>query len=269
MNETISVVRDYYNEQVEHEWNRIAGRPEFLLTCRMFNRYIKPGDSVLDIGGGPGRYSIHLAARGCDVTLFDLSPENVKFASERAIEQNLSIKTIAGDACFVDEVVNEKFDHVLLMGPMYHLLEECERVKAMNAALSVLKPDGIIYVSFIQMMGGVIYWMKWAPEAIEVLLSSEVEFKERFLAQKSYAGDGFTKAHFIELSKVLPFMSQFPLKKLHLFGQEGIMSPCESNIISQPKEIIDSWLDLCEMIWDREEFLSWAEHLMYVGKKYE
>lgn len=48
MNETTKIVRDYYNEQVEHEWNRIAGRPEFLLTCRMFNRYIKSGDSVLE-----------------------------------------------------------------------------------------------------------------------------------------------------------------------------------------------------------------------------
>ena len=80
MDETTKIVQDFYDSQVEHEWNRIANRPEFLLTCRMLKRYIKPGDSVLDIGGGPGRYSTHLASRGCDVTLFDLSPENVKFA---------------------------------------------------------------------------------------------------------------------------------------------------------------------------------------------
>jgi len=147
------------------------------------------------------------------------------------------------------------------------LLEESERIKAINAALNVLKPGGMIYISFIQMMGGVIYWMKWAPEAIEAPLPSEVEFKDKFLAQKTYTGDGFTKACFIEQSEILPLMAQFPLEKLHLFGQEGIMSPCESNIMSQPQEIIDSWLDLCEKIWDREEFLSWAEHLMYVGRK--
>ena len=63
------IVKAYYNANVSGEWNRIAGRPEFLLTCRFLNRYIKSGDKVLDIGGGPGRYSLYLAGRGCDVTL--------------------------------------------------------------------------------------------------------------------------------------------------------------------------------------------------------
>ena len=267
MDASIKIVRDHYDNAVESEWNRIAGRPEFLLTCKMFDRYIKPGDSVLDIGGGPGRYTIHLADKGCNVTLFDLSPENVKFASEQAAEQGLSIQAVAGDACLVDELVNKKFDHVLLMGPMYHLLEEDERVKAVNAALNVLKPGGIIYISFSNMMGCLMKWMKLMPEAIVSAGTFETSFKENFILQKGYAGDAFTKIALIDQNEILPFMSQFSLKKLHLFGQEGIMSPCEDNIMAQPKEVIDSWLDLCESLWEREEFLSWAEHLMYVGRK--
>ena len=63
MDETTKIIQDFYNTSVENEWNRIENRPEFLLTCRMLNRYIKPGDKVLDVGGGPGRYSIYLAAK--------------------------------------------------------------------------------------------------------------------------------------------------------------------------------------------------------------
>ncbi|MCL1820113.1 MAG: hypothetical protein FWG36_05595 [Oscillospiraceae bacterium] len=55
MDATTKIIRDFYDSAVQSEWNRIADRPEFLLTCRMFDRYIKPGDKVLDIGGGPGR----------------------------------------------------------------------------------------------------------------------------------------------------------------------------------------------------------------------
>ena len=33
------IVRDYYNNTVEIEWNRIAGRPEFLITTRFIDRY--------------------------------------------------------------------------------------------------------------------------------------------------------------------------------------------------------------------------------------
>ena len=48
MDETTKIIRDFYDSAVQSEWNRIAGMPEFLLTCRMFDRYIKHGDKVLD-----------------------------------------------------------------------------------------------------------------------------------------------------------------------------------------------------------------------------
>jgi len=287
MDETTRTVRDYYNSMVLDEWNRIAGRPEFLLTCRMLNRYIKPGDTVLDIGGGPGRYSLYLAEKGCDVTLLDLSPENVAFAAEQAKTRGLSLKTMVGDARKADQLfaavqppainqpsatdqktpLSNRFDHILLMGPMYHLLEEPDRTAAVNAALNLLKPGGILYVSFISMIAGIIFGMKLAPEIIATTVPAEVEYRENFIARKSFAGDAFTKAFFIEQSEILPFMARFPLKKIHFFSQESILSPNESNIMSQPNEIVDLWLDLCEKIWEREDLLSWSEHLMYVGRK--
>jgi len=267
MDETIETVQDFYNNSVMNEWNRIANRPEFLLTCRMLDRYIRPGDTVLDIGGGPGRYSLYLAKKGCDVTLFDLSHENIKFAGERSAEYGVTIKTVTGDAREADKLVDGQFDHILLMGPMYHLLEENDRISAINAALILLKPNGILFVSFINMIAGMIYYMKYAPELLATTIPSEVMYMERFISQKSFAGDAFTKVFFMEKNEMLSFMAQFPVKKLHLFGQESIMSPCEGNIISQPKEIIDSWMNFCEKIWEREDLLSWSEHLMYVGRK--
>jgi len=267
MDENIKAVQDCYNNGVMNEWNRIANRPEFLLTCRMLNRYIMPNDKILDIGGGPGRYSLYLAEKGCDVTLFDLSQGNIKFAEERSAEYGLTIKTVTGDAREIDKLVDGQFDHILLMGPMYHLLEENDRIGVINGALDLLKPGGILFISFINMIAGIIYFMKEAPDAIA--LSGEVKYIENFIDQKSFAGDAFTKAFFIEQNEILSFMAQFPIEKLHLFGQESITSPCEGNIMSQPKEIIGIWLDFCEKIWERNDLLSWSEHLMYVGRKNE
>lgn len=89
---------------------------------------------MLDIGGGPGRYSLYLAERGCNVTLFDFSEGNTKFAEKQDEIRNLNIKTICGDACVADEILCEKYDHILLMGPMYHLIEETDRIRAMSSA---------------------------------------------------------------------------------------------------------------------------------------
>ncbi|MEA4823077.1 MAG: class I SAM-dependent methyltransferase [Clostridiaceae bacterium] len=265
----IDIVRAFYDSMTESEWNRIAGKPEFLLTCRFLDRYIRPGDRVLDIGGGPGRYSLYLAARGCDVTLFDLASENIKFGEAKARELGLPLHTICGDARKVDTLTEGMYDHVLLMGPLYHLLEEADRVRAVDAACAVLKTGGVLFASFINMYAGMIYEMCHAPELAMPERQDEPEknFKRCLLEGDSYAGDAFTRAFFIDQNAVLPFMSRFPLEKLHLFGQEGVCSPRAGELFTQPEEIYTAWIDFSEKVCEREELLSWAEHLMYVGRK--
>ena len=266
MDENTKIVQEFYNASVEVEWNRIADRPEFHLTCRMLKRYIKPGDRILDIGGGPGRYSLYLLEKGCDVTLLDLSDANVAFATERAREKGLSIKAICGDACIADTLVSDRFDHVLLMGPLYHLPEETDRIKAVNAAFNLLKPGGMIFISFISAHAGMIYLMKNEPEML-ASTPRETEFMNLVIEDKPFSGIGFTVNYFARQKDILPFMEQFPLEKLHLFGQESLLAPCEHNITSQPKEVYERWIHLAQAVCEREEFLGWSEHLMYVGRK--
>ncbi len=263
----IDIVREHYNQNPQGEFDRINGRAEFLLAMRFMKRYIKPSDSVLDIGGGPGRYSLTLAKMGCDVTLFDLSPANVEFALAKATEEGVSINAHAGDARYVDEIVSGTLDHILLMGPMYHLLEECDREKAIAACLKLLKPGGKIFVSFISIFGGIIFEMKHMPELIISQTEAEVEYRKAFIQSKSYGGDAFTRAYLIQPHDALSLMEKFPLKKLHFFGQEGLMSPCEDKIMQQPPEVIEGWLNLSEKVCERSDCISYSEHLMYIGEK--
>ena len=266
MQDSAQTVRDFYNQSPEFEYNRIASRPEFCLTIRYIDRYIKPGDAVLDVGGGPGRYSLYLAQKGCDVTLIDLSEENAAFAAERARERNLPLKTRQGDAREADTLTDGLYDHVLLMGPLYHLLKEADRVEAVNAALKLLKPGGLLFAAFISMGGGLVYLLREAPEM--VINPAEDHFITPLVAGESCASTtAFTHAFFISQNEVLPFMARFPLEKLHLFGQESILAPNEHTVMAQPPEVIAGWLDLAEKLCEKEEYLSWAEHLMYVGRK--
>ena len=263
--ESVKIVQEHYDASVEYEWERIADKPEFLITCRMIDRYIKPGDTVLDIGGGPGRYSFYLAEKGCDVTLFDLSAENIKHVKEHSIESGLNVKAICGDARKVDALVEGQFDHVLLMGPLYHLLEEIDRVKAIYAALELLKPGGLLFAAFISMSGGLVFGLREIPEAFTD--PDEERFLVPLVEGKSYGGRAFTQAFFINQHEVLPFMRQFRLEQLHLFGQESILAPNEHKFMEQPPEVKEAMLDIAEKLCEKEEYLSWSEHLMYIGRK--
>ena len=264
--DTVEIVRKNYDENFQKEWERLEGHNvEFEITKRYIERYIKPGDKVLDLGGGPGRYSLFMAEMGCDVTLADLSQGNIDFALEKAKEQNLQIKAVCVDARNLENLYSECYDHILLMGPMYHLLEKDDRIKAVGECMKLLKAGGVIFVSFISMYAGIIWAMREMPEA--VLHRAEDYFLECFIEDKEFAGQAFTQAYFIRQSDVAPFMNQFQLKKLHLLGQESILAPCKNIILAQPSEVIDKWIDLAEKVCEREDLLSYSEHILYIGRK--
>lgn len=268
-------VRAYYNRTAEMEWERIGNRPEFLVTCRFLDRMILPGDRVLDIGGGPGRYSIHLAGRGCDATLLDLAEENVRLAEKHAEEAGVRIRAVPGDALEAGDVLRERgfipaggFDAVLLMGPLYHLLEEEERTRSVEEALSLLRPGGLLCASFILNTADLHYHMKHTAEA-PILTENPVEldFRAALLRGEGWSGDGFTRAHFADVSEIEPFMARFPLEPVVIFGQEGIMGPCEETLMALTPEEIGEWLRFSENLAVRREYWGFAEHLMYVGRK--
>jgi len=267
--ENVKIVKEHYDASVMVEWERIVDKPEFLLTCRMMDKYIKPGDTVLDIGGGPGRYSFYLAEKGCDVTLFDLSPENISHADQHSAESGITVKAICGDARNVDDVIREfggrdQFDHILLMGPLYHLLEELDRVRAIDSALELLKPGGLLFAAFISMSGGLVFGLREVPFVFAD--PDEERFLVPLVEGGSYGGRAFTQAFFINQYEIEPFMNRFPLEKLHLFGQESVLAPNVHKFMEQTPEVKAAMLDIAEKLCEKDEYLSWSEHLMYIGR---
>ena len=69
----------FYDKFAPREWKRLTRhRTEFAVSLRAINTFLlKPPCSILDVGGGPGRYAIELARLGHNVTLVDISRENV------------------------------------------------------------------------------------------------------------------------------------------------------------------------------------------------
>lgn len=259
-------VKAYYDSYPEKEWERLANaRLEFDINMSFLTRYIKPGDTLLDLGGGPGRYALALAQRGVEVTLCDLSPENAAFALQKAEEASLSLQAFAGDAREIALLTHEMFDHVLLMGPLYHLWEEQEREEAMRAALSRLKPGGTIAAAFIGSYAGLIYDMRDYPA--DVLNPGILDLFELLVQQKPFAGRAFTDAYFERHQNVLPFMAKFPLETLHFLSSESFFAPCSDRLYAAPEEVYQEWLSLGIRLCELLDALPFAEHLLYIGRK--
>lgn len=122
---------------------RTGGPLEFARTIELICRYLKPAPlDVLDVGGGPGTYALWLQDRGDRVQLVD--PVALHVDQARA----LSLRAELGDARQLLQP-DRSVDVVLLMGPLYHLLEAGERCQALAEAHRVLRPGGLLIATAI------------------------------------------------------------------------------------------------------------------------
>lgn len=265
-------VKAFYDGAPEAEWARLEQNPwEFEINCRYIDRYVQPGQSVLDLGGGPGRYSIHLAERGCRVTLADLSDGNVALARKKAAEAGVELTAMQADALDGGTLPKGPFDHVLCMGPLYHLLKEEERRAAIANCLSRLRPGGVFFAAFISMYGDLLYRLghmaDW-PEGIAEVDGNEVNRRYYGCLERGedYAGESFTRAYFAQAGSAERHFEGFPLKKLHLVGSEGVLASREE-FKNLPAEARAGWIELSLRLCEIPELLSWSEHLLYIGQK--
>jgi len=269
MARNVENVRKHYDANALQEWERLENHPfEFLLTVWMMEKYIRPSDRILDIGGGPGRYSIHFAGQGCDVVLADLSQSNIDLATEKAREAGVAIRTHAINCLELNKLDLGQFDHVFLMGPLYHLLHEEDRVRAVELALAHLKPGGMFYASFILAFSGIIFDLRNGG-LIERDLDNPscAKLVENLINGENYIGPAFTDACFYHQAQILPFMQRFPLQKRHLFGQEGILAISENDLRTRSESEVKCWIELAKRLLERPELLSHSEHAMYIGQK--
>jgi len=103
----------------------------------MLRRLLEPGSQVLDVGGADGVHAEWLVHDGHDVEILDVVPTHVERATARGL---VARKGDARELPYADG----SFDAVLLLGPLYHLVDASDRAQALAAARRVLRPSGLI-----------------------------------------------------------------------------------------------------------------------------
>jgi ubiquinone/menaquinone biosynthesis C-methylase UbiE len=158
-------VATFVDDYGEQEWTRFddgrTPRPSLEVHFEQLRRFVNPGDRVLDIGAGPGRFTIELARIGADVTVSDLSAGQLALNEQRLAAEGLEDRVaerVVADVLDLGHWPDDTFDATVCFGgPLSYILDGAER--AVAELVRVTKPTGHVLVSVMSLVGAVTHFL--------------------------------------------------------------------------------------------------------------
>lgn len=174
------MLNKFYTDVCDEEKRLIdrVGNIEFITTTKYIDNVLKEGDSILEVGAGTGRYSLHYADKGYSVNAVEFVEHNVKVLQSK-IKSTMNICAEQGDALNLSKFKNEKFDVTLILGPMYHMFTMEDKKKVLEEAIRVTKKGGHIFVAYVLNEATVLQYLFEQKHIMEYLdkITQDYKFK--------------------------------------------------------------------------------------------
>ncbi|MBO0992891.1 class I SAM-dependent methyltransferase [Bacillus sp. SD088] len=216
---------------------------------------------------------MELAKEGYKVTLTDLTPKLVEVAENKAKEFDLEGQFngfYAADARELKMIEDEQFDSSLMLGPMYHLQEENDRIMAVKELNRVTKKNGLFFVAFMPRirftLTSLLSSKNWKPnDNMDAIL----QFSQSGCF--NHADEGrFTGAYYFNIEDINPFMEAQGFETLNLIASNpaSILATDSWNYWREKGEQeIEKIIDLIKEKATDPYILGVSSHLLYIGRK--
>lgn len=230
-----------------------AARVEFLTTVKYIEKYLTPGAKILDIGAGAGEYSFYFGRKGYHVSALELADANIE-AFRAKLTENDTVDLVQGNALDLSRYADDSFDIVLLLGPLYHLHEETDKLRCIEEAKRVCRKDGTIFFAFI---------------TNDIVILTMQQAHPEYLLEGAYDKETFRLDDFPFVFHTLDH-SRALLKKagIHIdreIASDGVSELLRELINSMDEASFEQYLRYHFYICEKPECLGMSNHLLFVG----
>jgi S-adenosylmethionine-dependent methyltransferase len=268
MIDDVSDIAAFYDSDPRKEHLRLEREQlEYDLTWRYLERYLPSRASVLEVGAGTGRYTLELARRGYKTTAVDLSAANIAACRQNLAAAGLEkqVRLLVADGRDLHAVTERNFEAVLLMGPLYHLIESADRLLALKEAYDRLREGGLIFSALLSRYGTIADMLKNHPGWIEDQADVH-SLLERGKRPDEYPGGGF-RGYFVQTSEIAPLHEAGGFETMVVAGVEPAISADDASYNNLQGKQRRLWLDLLYEISTEKSILGASRHLLYIGRK--
>jgi SAM-dependent methyltransferase len=162
----------FYDEYGEQEWQRFEqpgmGAASLGVHVHYLRRFVQPGDLVLDVGAGPGRFTIELARIGAEIVVADLSPGQLALNREKVVEAGVESSVrdrVIADVTDLSAFADAEFDAAVCYGgPLSYVVDRA--ATAVAELVRVVKPGGHLLVSAMSLVGALAHYTDGVLELV-------------------------------------------------------------------------------------------------------
>ncbi len=255
-------LNDYYTAYDEE--GRLLtkhGRVEYLTTMKYVEKYLTPGARIIEIGAGTGRYSHTLARMGYAVDAVELIPHNIEIFKENTLDSE-NVTVTEGNATDLSAFESNRYDITLLLGPMYHLFTEEEKITALSEAIRVTKKGGTIFVSYCMEDPSIVQY-GFIRGGLPSLLEKGILDLETFKASSN--PDDLFVLH--RKSEIEAMRSIFNVTPLHLVATDGYANHMRPTFAEMDDFTYDIYLKYHFATCERQDLIGMSNHTLDIFRK--
>lgn len=230
------------------------GQVEFETTMKYIHEYLKEYNNpkILEVGAGTGRYSCSLANEGYDVTAIELVKNNLGILKAK----KTSVKAYQGNAIDLSRFNDNSFEMVLLLGPMYHLIEKEDKIKALNEAKRVTKKGGKIIIAYCMNNYSILTYGFKENHILECLKNGQIDENYKTISKEENLYSYVDLSDIDELNKIAN------LKRVKIIAQDGPTDYIRQTLNQMDNETFRVYIDYHFKTCERLDLIGASSHTL-------